>query len=240
MLWPGQNPIGKQIKVGDAKERSAVIGVVKTGNYRSLGEDPIPALFRMEMPSLRVLVVHASRDPGSLLDAVQRQVQIVDRNMAATQVQTIGSFMSLPMFAARTTGLLLGRIRNSGAGADMDRIIWRDLVRGFRAHSRDWSAHGIGCGAGRRHEADHAAGTVRNERRAGDRDRRRLGVGTAFICVALRNPTRRSCDRCNCFRRNDGSRSFGLLHSSAACSAGKSCCRASLRITGYRESDIRS
>jgi predicted permease len=107
-LWPGQNPIGKQVKVGDAKERSAVIGVVKTGNYRSLGEDPIPALFRMEMPSLRVLVVHTSRDPGSLLDAVQRQVQIVDRNMAATQVQTIGSFMSLPMFAARTTGLLLG------------------------------------------------------------------------------------------------------------------------------------
>jgi predicted permease len=108
-LWPGQNPIGKLVKVGSsAKERSEVVGVVKTGNYRSLGEDPIPALFRMEMPSLRVLVVHTSRDPGSLLDAVQRQVQVVDPNMAATQVQTIGSFMSLPMFAARTTGLLLG------------------------------------------------------------------------------------------------------------------------------------
>ena len=28
--------------------------------------------------------------------------------MAATEVQTIGNFMSIPMFAARTTGLLLG------------------------------------------------------------------------------------------------------------------------------------
>jgi predicted permease len=107
-LWPGQNPIGKLITLGDAKVRSEVIGVVKTGKYRSLGEEPIPALFRMEMPPRRVLVVHTFADPGSLLDAVQREVQIVDPNMAATEVQTIGKFMSLPMFAARTTGLLLG------------------------------------------------------------------------------------------------------------------------------------
>jgi hypothetical protein len=107
-LWPGQNPIGKHITVGDAKVRSEVIGVVKTGKYRSLGEEPIAALFRMEMPPRRVLVVHTFADPGSLLDAVQREVQIVDPNMAATEVQTIGNFMSIPMFAARTTGLLLG------------------------------------------------------------------------------------------------------------------------------------
>jgi len=107
-LWPGQNPIGKLITVGDDKSQSEVIGVVKTGKYRSLGEDPIPALFRMEMPPSRVLVVHTSGAPGSLLDAVQREVQKVDPNMAATEVQTIGRFMSLPLFAARTTGLLLG------------------------------------------------------------------------------------------------------------------------------------
>lgn len=108
MLWPGQNPIGKLITVGGEKVESQVIGVVKTGKYRSLGEEPIPALFRMEMPSRRVLVIHTLADPGSLLDAVQREVQSVDPNMAATEVQTIGKFMSLPMFAARTTGLLLG------------------------------------------------------------------------------------------------------------------------------------
>jgi ABC-type antimicrobial peptide transport system permease subunit len=88
--------------------RSEVIGVVKTGKYRALGEEPIPALCRTEIPPRRVLVVHTFADPGSLLDAVQREVQIVDPNMAATEVQTIGSFMSIPMFAARTTGLLLG------------------------------------------------------------------------------------------------------------------------------------
>ena len=62
----------------------------------------------MEMPARRVLVVRTSGDPAPLLDAIQREVQIVDPNMAATEVQTIRDFMSLPMFAARTTGLLLG------------------------------------------------------------------------------------------------------------------------------------
>jgi ABC-type antimicrobial peptide transport system permease subunit len=107
-LWPGQNPIGKLIAFGGEKENVQVIGVVKTGKYRSLGEDPIPALFRMEMPPRRVLVVHTLVAPGSVLDAIQQGVQIVDPNMVATEVQTIGNFMSLPMFAARTTGLLLG------------------------------------------------------------------------------------------------------------------------------------
>lgn len=107
-LWPGQNPIGKLITVGAAKVRSQVIGVVKTGKYRSLGEEPIPALFRMEMAPRRVLVVRTLADPRTLLNAVQREVQNVDSNMAATEVQTIGQFMSMPMFAARTTGLLLG------------------------------------------------------------------------------------------------------------------------------------
>ena len=62
-LWPGQNPIGKMVTVGDAKVRSQVIGVVKTGKFRSLGEEPIPALFRMEMPPRRCLVVHTLVDP---------------------------------------------------------------------------------------------------------------------------------------------------------------------------------
>lgn len=107
-LWPGQNPIGKLIAVGDAKARSEVIGVVKTGKYRSLSEAPIPVLFQMGMPPRRVLVVHTSAAPEALLDSIQREVQLVDPNMAATEVQTIAKFMSLPMFAARTTGLLLG------------------------------------------------------------------------------------------------------------------------------------
>jgi predicted permease len=107
-LWPGQSPIGRSIALGGEKTRSEVIGVVKTGKYRSLGEDPIPVIYRLDMPPRRVLVVRTSAGSGPLLDELSRETQTVDPNMAATEIQTIGQFMSLPLFPARVAGLLLG------------------------------------------------------------------------------------------------------------------------------------
>jgi len=81
---------------------------VKTGKYRTLGEQPIPVLYRVILPPRRVLLVHTSANPAPMLDAIRREVQTVDPNMAATEVQTIAEFMEFPMFPARVTGLLLG------------------------------------------------------------------------------------------------------------------------------------
>jgi ABC-type antimicrobial peptide transport system permease subunit len=99
--------LGQWITLSD-QVRLQVIGVVKTGKYRTLGEEPIPVIYRIELPGHRVLVVHSSSDPGELLDALQREAQAVDPRMAATEVQTIGEFMAFPLFPARVTGLLLG------------------------------------------------------------------------------------------------------------------------------------
>ncbi len=107
-LWPGQDPIGQKVKVGDAKTASEVIGVVRTGKYRTLGEQPVPVLFRLTMPAQRVIVVRTLARPDAALDWIRRETQAVDRNMAATQLQTIADFMSFPLFPARATGLLLG------------------------------------------------------------------------------------------------------------------------------------
>ncbi len=107
-LWPGQDPIGQKVKLGDANTANEVIGVVRTGKYRTLGEQPIPALFRLTMPAQRVIVVRTQARPSMALDWIRRETQDVDRNMAATQLQTIADFMSFPLFPARATGLLLG------------------------------------------------------------------------------------------------------------------------------------
>jgi predicted permease len=107
-LWRGQDPIGQRVAFGGEKNTSEVIGVVKDGKYRTLGEEPIPVLFRGQMPPLRTLVIRTSGDSRSVLEALRREVQIVDPMMAATDVQTIEEYMALPLFPARTTGLLLG------------------------------------------------------------------------------------------------------------------------------------
>jgi putative ABC transport system permease protein len=107
-LWPGQDPIGQRIAFGGEKKTNEVIGVVKDGKYRSLGEEPIRVVFRGPMPPRRTIVIRTSGDSRSVLEALRHEVQVVDPMMAATDVQTIEEYMALPLFPARTTGLLLG------------------------------------------------------------------------------------------------------------------------------------
>ena len=107
-FWPGVDPVGKTIILAGEKAKYLVVGVVPTGKYRTLGESPIPVIYRTELPPRLTLVVRTSADPKSLLDTVRRQVPIVDPSMTATDIQTIGDYMSFPLFPARTIGLLLG------------------------------------------------------------------------------------------------------------------------------------
>jgi predicted permease len=108
-LWPGQDPIGQRIALGGDKTTSEVIGVVKAGKYRTLGESPVAVVFRATMPpGKRTLVVRTSGDTRPLLDELARCVQTVDPLMAVTDSQTIEEYMALPLFPARATGLLLG------------------------------------------------------------------------------------------------------------------------------------
>jgi predicted permease len=107
-LWPGEDAVGKRLALGGEKEMSEVVGVVKNGKYHTLGEAPMPVVFRGTLPAARQLVVRTAGDSRALLAEVQREVPIVDPLMAATQVQTIEEYMALPLFPARTTGWLLG------------------------------------------------------------------------------------------------------------------------------------
>jgi ABC-type antimicrobial peptide transport system permease subunit len=107
-MWPGENPVGKRIALGGEKTFSEVIGVAKGGKYRTLGERATPVVYRGELPPQRTLVVQTAGDSRALLGEIRREVQIVDPLMAATDLQTIEEFMALPLFPARTTGILLG------------------------------------------------------------------------------------------------------------------------------------
>jgi predicted permease len=107
-LWPNQNPLGRQITMGGGTERAEVIGVVKTGKYRTLGEDPLPAVYVPRLLGRRTLVVRTAGDPALLLAAIRGEIHVIDPNLAATELETMQQYMSLPLFAARTTGLLLG------------------------------------------------------------------------------------------------------------------------------------
>jgi len=107
-LWPGEDPVGKRLVLSGEKTTSEVVGVVKNGKYRTLGEGPTAAVFRGGLPPARTLVVRTNGDDRAMLDAVRREVPVVDPLMTTTLLQTMGDFMALPLFPARATGWLLG------------------------------------------------------------------------------------------------------------------------------------
>jgi predicted permease len=106
-LWSSQYPVGRRITLGEDTGLE-IIGVVKTGKYRTLGEEPIPLVYLPRLPGRRTVVVRTSGDPRFLLDTIRREIQAVDANIAATDLETMEQYMALPLFPARTMGLLLG------------------------------------------------------------------------------------------------------------------------------------
>lgn len=106
-LWKNQDPVGRRISFRE-ESSTEVIGVVPTGKYRTLGEDPIPVAYLPRLRARRTLVVRTSGDLATLLDSIRREIHSVDPNIAATGLETMQQYMSLPLFPARTTGLLLG------------------------------------------------------------------------------------------------------------------------------------
>src|SRR5215471_4640381 len=108
-LWKNQDPLGRRMNfIYEEKGAAEVIGVVPTGKYRTLGEDSVPVVFLPQIGARRTLVARTSGDPATLLGSVRREIHSVDPNIAPTDLETMQQYMSLPLFPARTLGLLLG------------------------------------------------------------------------------------------------------------------------------------
>jgi len=115
-FWPGQNAIGRYLvlQTGPAPESRytmQVVGVVRTGKYRTLGEADLPYLYRAIAQNYRsrsTLVVRTANDPHAALSAIQQQVNAVDPQIAPFDLETMKEYMVLPLFAAHTMGVLLG------------------------------------------------------------------------------------------------------------------------------------
>ncbi len=112
-FWPHQNPIGQFINVrgsSDSRTRAEIIGVVKTGKYQSLGEDPKPFFYRPLLqeyqPGVQLIVRTAGATP--VVDALRHEVRALDSRMALVGIETLEQHMQLPLFPARAAGLLLG------------------------------------------------------------------------------------------------------------------------------------
>ena len=102
-MWPGDSAVGKRITIGtDNRTPYEVVGVVKTGKYRTLAEDPKPFMYyplAQRQPGSMSLVVRSSVDPRSLVGAIRSQVETLDRRVPIYAVKTMSEHMTYALWA---------------------------------------------------------------------------------------------------------------------------------------------
>jgi predicted permease len=92
ILWPNQDPLGKQVRFYKRPWAFSVVGVVRTVKYASLGESPQPVVY---MPLKQLfnpqvwLWARSSGNVNGTLPTVRAAVQSLDPTMQLTFVSTV-------------------------------------------------------------------------------------------------------------------------------------------------------
>jgi putative ABC transport system permease protein len=110
-FWPGQDPIGKQIKfVGDAGQAATVVGVVGDAKHDWLSEEQRPQIYNSYSQSpgiFATVVVRTQVEPMSLSQAVREAVWKVDKDQPVWKVRTVESLMAYNVADKRFLMLLM-------------------------------------------------------------------------------------------------------------------------------------
>ena len=114
-FWPGQDPIGKRIKLGNLASQNpwlTIVGVVGEVKYRGLPENPtadpdlyFPFIDRAQQVSM---VVRSSGDPGSLVPSVRQAIRDVDPSIPLFGVFTMAERIADQTAQFRFTKWVLG------------------------------------------------------------------------------------------------------------------------------------
>jgi predicted permease len=93
-FWPNENPVGKRFSTkGPQGPFKEVIGVVQTGKYKNVIEDPPEPFYYVPLDqnyvAYRTLHVRTSVPPESLKPEIEAQVQELAPGIPVSQVQTL-------------------------------------------------------------------------------------------------------------------------------------------------------
>jgi predicted permease len=110
------DPVGRHFKIYSGT-RIQVVGLAEQGKYKTLSEDATPAMFfpiLQDPSSATWLVIRSSRDPASLIPAVDQSLHALDASLPLT-IHTWQSELSTALLAARAASIALGVLGALGA-----------------------------------------------------------------------------------------------------------------------------
>jgi predicted permease len=119
--WPGQEPIGKRIRLSKTDSDLEVIGLAKTEKYANINKPPRPFLYlpfgQHVKTEMSLLVETTNSDPTVLASPLRNTVRSLDVSQPISSLRTFSSFyeqqaIAPPLLIMRTTVMmgLLGLI----------------------------------------------------------------------------------------------------------------------------------
>jgi predicted permease len=101
-LWPGENPLGRRLRLGRDGDWVEVVGLARDGKYVMLAEQPRPYMYlplSQEYRTPITLIARSAGDPASLANALQRTVRELDPDLPVFNVRTMESHLRSSVFA---------------------------------------------------------------------------------------------------------------------------------------------
>ncbi|HTL69438.1 MAG TPA: ABC transporter permease [Lacunisphaera sp.] len=109
--WPGENPLGKTLKLYNDERPVEVVGIVKTTTYNAIGEDPDPFAFlpmKQAFSAFAVLHVRTRGDANGMINTLRKELQTLDPAMPLSNSSTMDTIMQANLWGPRTGASLLG------------------------------------------------------------------------------------------------------------------------------------
>src|SRR5581483_5254788 len=112
LYWPGQNPLGKQLRFAAASNDTVwrtVVGVIRPLNYRAMREPTPTVLFSYRQEFQQgIFAVRGSRDLSAMLPELRRAANAADPDIVLWRAQTMDDVLRVPLSRPRLETFLLG------------------------------------------------------------------------------------------------------------------------------------
>jgi predicted permease len=107
----GASAVGKYLVDNARDERIRIVGVVRSGRYRTLQDAPQPTVFRPLMQEYLIcgfIFVRGAGDPAALLPSLVRRIELTERAGTVVTGKTLQQHLSEALAADRITTTMVG------------------------------------------------------------------------------------------------------------------------------------
>ena len=131
VTWPGEDPIGKRIKMGGPQsgdEWLTVVGIAAATRYRELAR-PRPTLYMpaAQFQNTAQMMVLRTNTPDAAVASIARdRIRIVDPDVRVLRIAPFAQMLERPLARPRFTALRAGHVWRRGVAAGDCRSVCRD------------------------------------------------------------------------------------------------------------------